>query len=86
MESAQITVENELEMITLKDWRKNLYSSYGNDERSMIYVQRDDFASAVLGVYKRPTFELYKQPQVVFAGEAGIISKVLLSVKYKLLF
>ena len=69
-ESAQ-TQEDDIDMITLGEWRQQLYSSYGDHDRSNIYVQRDDLAVSVLGVYKRSTFNIYKQPQVVFAGEAG---------------
>ena len=65
------SVEDLVEVLTLKDWRVQLYGTYPSGETATIFVQRDDFATSILGVYKGSKLDLYKPPEVIFAGEAG---------------
>jgi len=59
--------------ITLSDWRSSLYSTFSTGESSTIFVQRDDFATSLLGVYKGERLDLYKPPLIIFAGDSGKI-------------
>jgi hypothetical protein len=59
---------------TIADFREAIYKE--NAGIQPIFVQRDDFAMQVLGVYKGSAFNIYKKPQVIFAGEAGMCVKL----------
>lgn len=54
---------------TMEDFRREAYLKHPGTQT--VYVQRDDFAMGVLGVYKNPVFDLCMKPQVIFAGELG---------------
>lgn len=53
----------------MDDFRNQLYQD--NPGTQVVFVQRDDFCTQVLGVYKNPAFNLLQKPQIIFAGEAG---------------
>jgi hypothetical protein len=67
--SFRVNMVRSAEFATLGDLRATLYLE--NPGEQLVAVQRDDFCSQVLGVYKNPSFDMLKQPMVVFIGEAG---------------
>jgi hypothetical protein len=54
----------------MEDFRNQSYTLQ-NGREQLVVVQREEFVSQVIGVYKNPEFNLEAKPQVVFIGEPG---------------
>jgi len=75
-------------MVTMEDYREFLYSNYPGEQQ--IFMQREEFLMQVIGVYKKPNFNLMLKPEVTFFNEPGvtlkkIVQNMLLSYYYNVL-